>query len=96
MVLNNDGSTSLEVTGGKHLLTMGFEYDRRINDSNWVLATFYDMGNSADDFDNIDYYRGAGLGVRWISPIGPIRFDVAKALDGAQGWRIHISMGPDL
>lgn len=96
LVDNGDGTSSLEVTGGKHLLTTGIEYDRRIRESNWVVAAFFDAGNAADNFDNVDYYRGAGLGVRWISPIGPVRFDVAKALDGNEGWRIHISMGPDL
>jgi len=37
----------------------------------------------------------AGIGVRWQSPIGPIRADVARALDGS-GFRLHVTMGPDL
>ena len=59
-------------------------------------AAFFDIGNAADELENVDFQRGAGLGIRWISPIGPVRLDVAKALDGDEGWRVHISMGPDL
>ena len=41
---------------------------------------------------------GAGLGIRLISPVGPLRLDVAKGLDPEFGgeWRIHFSMGPEL
>jgi translocation and assembly module TamA len=66
-----------------------------------VVAAFYDMGNAMDD-SNFEFKAGAGVGVRWVSPIGPIRIDVAKALDPikpddeTKGWRLHISMGPDL
>ena len=41
---------------------------------------------------------GAGVGIRWISPVGPLRLDVAKGLDPEFGgeWRVHFSMGPEL
>jgi len=83
------------IVGGNNLLVASIEYDYRFEDSDWVVATFYDQGNAADDWD-IEAKRGAGIGVRWISPIGPIRFDVAKALDDEKEWRVHVSMGPDL
>lgn len=85
-----------EVIGGKHLVTTSIEIDHRLRDSNWVAAVFLDMGNAVDDFEHIDWQRGVGIGGRWISPIGPIRLDVARALDAHGGWRVHISMGPDL
>ena len=85
-----------EVIGGKHLLTTSVEYDYRLPEKDWVLAAFYDLGNAADTLENVEFQRGVGLGVRWISPIGPVRLDFARALDGDEGWRIHISMGPDL
>lgn len=85
-----------QVVGGKHLLTNSLEYDYRFSDSDWVVAAFFDIGNAADEVDNPVFKRGAGLGLRWISPIGPIRLDLAKALDDDEGWRVHISMGPDL
>ncbi len=91
----------LEVIGGNNLIVGSIEYDYRLEESNWVVAAFYDIGNAVDNSD-FDLKAGAGLGVRWVSPIGPIRIDVAKALDpikeddATRGWRLHISMGPDL
>lgn len=90
-----DAAAASEVIGGNNLLVSSIEYDYRFDESNWVAAVFYDQGNAAND-TNIEVKRGVGAGVRWISPIGPIRIDVAKALDGEQGWMWHISMGPDL
>lgn len=84
-----------EVIGGNNLLVNSIEYDYRFEDSKWAAAVFFDAGNAAND-TKIEVKRGAGIGARWISPIGPIRIDLAKALDGDEGVRLHISMGPDL
>lgn len=83
-----------EVIGGKHLLTGSIEYDFNILPS-WKLAVFHDVGNSFEDFDDFELYRSVGLGVRWMSPIGPIRADIAHGLDDGS-FRFHITMGPDL
>jgi translocation and assembly module TamA len=82
------------VVGGSRLLTGSVEYDHRVF-GDFSLAAFYDEG-SAFHQGNPDRYRGVGVGVRWISPVGPVRADLAHALDGEQGWRIHLSVGPDL
>lgn len=39
---------------------------------------------------------GVGFGVRWVSPVGPLRLDLAHALDDDGGFRLHFSMGPEL
>ena len=39
---------------------------------------------------------GYGLGVRWYSPVGPIRLDLAFPQQGEDDFRVHVSMGPDL
>lgn len=83
-----------EVIGGKHLLTASAEYDFTVR-PNWKMAVFMDAGNSFADLDAISLYKSAGLGLRWMSPIGPIRADVAKGLDDGS-FRLHITMGPDL
>jgi translocation and assembly module TamA len=88
--LNDHG----EVIGGKHLLTASAEYDFNIRPG-WRMAVFYDTGNSFANFDDISFYKSAGLGIRWLSPIGPIRADIAKGL-GDGSFRLHITMGPDL
>lgn len=82
------------VVGGSRLLTTSVEYDYRVY-GDWALAVFWDEGNA---FNREDYkrYRGVGAGVRWISPVGPVRVDIAHALDGDRGWRLHLSVGPDL
>lgn len=87
---NDDG----DVIGGKHLLTASAEYDFQVLPS-WRAAVFYDTGNSFADYTNLSLKSGAGVGVRWQSPIGPIRADIARALDGS-GFRLHVTMGPDL
>lgn len=84
-----------EVVGGKHKLSFGLEYDFPIADS-WKLAVFADSGNAFNNFTDFDLKNGAGVGVRWLSPIGPIRVDLASALDDDNKWRLHITMGPDL
>ncbi len=83
------------VIGGQHLFTASLEYTYRLLEK-WDLALFYDLGNA---FNNEDFSlkQGAGAGVHWLSPIGPIRLDVAVALqDEDGGIRLHINMGPDL
>lgn len=87
---NSDG----EVVGGKHLLVGSVEYDIPVR-GGWSVAAFVDSGNSFRDFGNMSLKESAGLGVRWLSPIGPIRLDIAKGLDDG-GVRFHITMGPDL
>ena len=57
---------------------------------------FYDAGNAMEEFSD-DLEHGAGFGIRWNSPIGPVRIDLASALskDG-DPWRLHLNIGPDL
>lgn len=84
-----------KVVGGKNLMVGSIEYEHSLNDR-WGLALFYDGGNAIDDISE-KLERGAGFGVRWKSPVGPVRFDVASAVtrDG-KPWRLHINIGPDL
>ncbi len=71
-----------EVMGGKHLLTANLEYDHRVLEQ-WVAAAFVDAGNAFDDkLDKI--YVGAGVGVRWLSPVGSVRLDFAWPMNDEQ------------
>lgn len=83
-----------EIIGGKHLLTASFEYDFPLRTS-WRGAVFYDAGNSFTDFTTLGLNSGVGFGIRWQSPIGPIRADIAHGIETG-GFRLHITMGPDL
>ncbi len=84
-----------EVIGGKHLITAAVEYDFHVRE-NWKMAVFYDTGNAFNELNTLELKQSVGIGVRWLSPIGPIRVDLASALDDDNKLRLHITMGPDL
>tara|TARA_R110000824_G_scaffold15112_1_gene63764 strand:- start:580 stop:2334 length:1755 start_codon:yes stop_codon:yes gene_type:complete len=82
--------------GGRYTLVGSAEYQYQFADR-WRSAMFIDHGNAVNDlFDPLA--TGVGVGIRWISPLGPLRLDIAKGLDTELGgeWRIHFSMGPEL
>lgn len=84
-----------EVIGGRHLLTGSIEFEYAFN-SRWAAAIFLDGGNAIDNI-NDPLEQGAGIGLRWQTPIGPVRIDFANAItDEDQPWRLHINIGPDL
>ncbi|MGO1708938.1 MAG: autotransporter assembly complex protein TamA [Oleiphilaceae bacterium] len=82
--------------GGRYIMAGSAEYQYEFADS-WRAALFVDHGNAVNDLLD-PLATGAGLGIRWISPLGPLRLDVAKGLNPEFGgeWRIHFSMGPEL
>ena len=81
--------------GGKHLFTSSLEIDYLFKDD-FRWAIFTDQGNAFNDWRALKLYKSVGTGLRWVTPIGAIRLDVAKALDGDKGWRLHVTIGPDL
>jgi translocation and assembly module TamA len=84
-----------EVVGGSNLAVASVEYEYQVKPS-WSVAAFVDSGDAFNGSD-LEPKTGAGVGFRWQSPLGPIRFDVAKPLDGDdRDLHLHISLGPDL
>ena len=84
------------VVGGRMLAVGSIEYEHPIRDR-WSGAVFTDAGNAFDTgYRNEGFKVGAGLGVRWQSPIGAVRLDVARPLDATQRFRLHLRLGPDL
>lgn len=83
------------IVGGKNLLVGSMEYEYRVFDK-WAIAAFYDAGNAFNGF-SLDVKQGVGVGLRWISPVGPIRVDFALALSKpGTPFRFHVYLGPDL
>ena len=83
------------VVGGRNLMVGSIEYEHSLN-GKWGIATFYDVGNAVDSFAD-DLAHGAGIGLRWQSPVGAIRVDIARTLNQVENrWRLHINIGPDL
>lgn len=81
--------------GGQNLLVGSLEVDYRLK-GNWGVAAFIDAGNAFEEV-NTDLHVGIGVGLRWFSPIGPVRIDVAIPQSGDQNdVRLHLNLGPDL
>ncbi len=76
------------------MLVGSIEYEHYFNDR-WGMALFSDAGNALEDFSD-DLEQGVGFGLRWKSPIGPVRIDLANAVSDDGDWRLHINIGPDL
>lgn len=84
-----------EAVGGRFLEVISAEYNYRFLDR-WSFAIFSDAGRAFNDKDT-RYSVGAGIGIRWQSPVGPFRIDVARPIsDEESGFRVHLSLGPDL
>jgi translocation and assembly module TamA len=81
------------VIGGKTLLVGSIEYEHRFLPK-WGAAVFFDAGNATDGFTG-QIKKGVGAGVRWISPVGPIRIDGGYGIDDRK-IRLHVNIGPDL
>jgi translocation and assembly module TamA len=84
------------VIGGENLLVGSTEVEHYFT-RNWGMAAFVDAGNA---FAGTDYKPlvGTGLGVRWLSPVGMIRADLAVPVGNKEshGIHLHVVIGPDL
>jgi translocation and assembly module TamA len=82
------------VVGGKHLAVASAEFEHMFTPV-WGAAVFVDAGDAFDD--RFDARIGVGAGLRWRSPVGPVRVDIGHGIgDPDQPVRLHISIGPDL
>ena len=85
------------VIGGKYLTVASAEYEYYFQE-NWGAAVFVDAGDAFSDRPVLNV--GTGVGLRWRSPLGPIRVDVGfpvkTDLPVQDSWRLHIQLGPDL
>ena len=85
------------VIGGKYLAVASAEYEYYFTED-WGAAVFADAGDAFTDQFNLN--ASVGVGVRWRSPLGPIRVDFAFPVEHAlplqQSWRLHVFLGPDI
>lgn len=84
-------------TGGTRFIGLSAELRAGVTEKIGVVA-FYDAGYiSASDFFGRggDWHSGAGLGVRYKTPIGPIRLDIAAPVDGdtGDGPQLYLGIG---
>ncbi|MEM7355925.1 MAG: BamA/TamA family outer membrane protein, partial [Acidobacteriota bacterium] len=83
------------VIGGERLFVGSLEYEYLILQK-WGAAVFYDTGSAGRDLAD-QLSEGAGVGVSWRSPVGPVRLDFAWAIsEPGEPLRVHLTIGPDL
>jgi translocation and assembly module TamA len=82
------------VVGGRVMATGSVEIARPFIASFPSLwgAVFVDAGNAASRWNDYRPVLGYGAGVRWRSPVGPLRVDLARAHETGK-WRLHFSVG---
>jgi len=71
---------SFYALGARNVVTGSLELEHYFRRSNWGAAVFVD-GGSAFAGTTPDWHTGAGIGLRWKSPVGPLRLDIARGLN---------------
>lgn len=87
-----------KLVGGSRLLTTSLEYQYQVQ-PNWWVATFVDAGMAANSFSTKELRYGAGVGVRWASPVGAIKFDIATPIrdkDKSKNIQFYIGLGTEI
>jgi len=93
------------VVGGNSLVTASLEIAHPFTQSlpSVWWATFVDVGSAASHFSDLRWHesdkagtaeigRGAGVGVRWRSPVGPLKIDLSKGA-GIDHLHLDLSIG---
>ena len=91
--VERDGVT----TGGRVMGTGSIELSHPLwpGQPNLLGAVFMDVGDVAERVDQWALKRGHGVGIRWRSPVGPFRLDIARGVSNDE-WRFHFSVGVSL
>ncbi len=86
-VFIEDDGTETRI-GGNKMVLFSAEYIIPLGQSGFKLAIFYDAGNTFNDNEEIDLGRlrkDWGVGLRWLSPMGPLRFEFGFPIDRREG-----------
>lgn len=85
-----------EYIGGRYLTVGSFEYGYQFAEK-WRVGIFTDIGTSTNDFSE-PVSIGVGTGIRWLTPIGPVKIDFAVPVnsDTDTKYTFHLYIGPEL
>jgi outer membrane protein assembly factor BamA len=86
-----------EPIGGKSKFEASIEFRTKLG-KYFGAALFVDTGNVDESFNAFHFGQmkwAAGGGVRYLSPVGPVRFDAGRRLssDDTDLWQYHFSIG---
>lgn len=86
-----------KLTGASKLATGSLEYQYNVT-GKWWGAVFVDSGEAVNDLARTNLKTGAGIGIRWASPVGPIKLDIARPIgdNDKHGLQFYIGLGPEL
>ncbi|TCP91162.1 autotransporter secretion outer membrane protein TamA [Cricetibacter osteomyelitidis] len=87
-----------KLIGASRLATGTLEYQYQVSPS-WWMATFFDAGLAANSFSTDELRYGAGIGVRWASPVGAVKFDLATPIrdrENNKSIQFYIGLGTEL
>lgn len=86
-----------KLIGASKLATGSLEYQYNVT-GKWWGAVFVDSGEAVSDIRRSDFKTGTGVGVRWESPVGPIKLDLAVPVGDKDehGLQFYIGLGPEL
>jgi translocation and assembly module TamA len=84
-------------TGGTAIAAAGIEFRQRLY-TNWGVVAFMDAGQVSASIKPLpaDTRFGAGAGMRYYTPIGPIRLDIAVPIGrrpGEDSFEVYIGLG---
>lgn len=82
------------VASGRTMFTGSAEIARPVSSKLPAVwwAVFVDAGNAAQRWTDLKPVYGYGVGLRWRSPVGPLRVDLAYG-EEAKAFRMHLSVG---
>ena len=101
-ITTTDNFNATRFSFGKAFFTATAELGFRVNQSLYANL-FYDVGNvyaTARQFDPTRLFRGAGIGVSTITPLGPLGLDYGYGFDRLDrngrpdpNWQLHFRLG---
>jgi translocation and assembly module TamA len=91
------GQLNGKTVGGRSFLGVSAEIRKKLTEKIGIVG-FYDVGRVGPEtlFNKNDpWHSGAGLGLRYKTPIGPARIDIAAplGLESTYGYQIYIGIG---
>ncbi|WP_213990464.1 autotransporter assembly complex family protein [Sodalis sp. dw_96] len=86
-----------KLVGASQMATGSLEYQYNFT-GRWWGAAFIDSGQAVNDIRHTNLKTGAGIGVRWQSPVGPIKLDIATPVGDPDNHSVqfYIGLGTEL